>query len=139
MSEVLQADTDTGPNRREVLVGAAAVAGVAVLAACSPGGSSGEPGVLAQLTDIPVGGAVSARSSGGDPVVLAQPEAGRVVAFSAICTHQGCTVQPDGAEFVCPCHGSAFDAATGENLDGPATRPLDSFAVRIEGSQVVEA
>ena len=37
-----------------------------------------------------------------------------LVAYSAICTHLGCTVLPQLSEqgyIVCPCHGSIFDPA----------------------------
>ena len=135
-------------SRRSVLIGTAAAAGVGVLAACSPSGGSpsgattqpgGPTGGLVALADVPVGGAVSATNAAGEPVIIAQPEAGTVVGFSAICTHQGCTVAPDGTELKCPCHGSVFEAATGTNIDGPAPRPLDAFDVKVDGDQVVEA
>lgn len=131
-------------SRRSVLIGTAAVAGVGVLAACSPSGGS-SPGTtapggggLVALADVPVGGAVSATNAAGEPVIIAQPEAGTVVGFSAICTHMGCTVAPDGAELKCPCHGSVYDAATGANVSGPAPRPLDAFSVKVDGDQVVQ-
>jgi Rieske Fe-S protein len=133
-------------SRRTVLLGAATLAGAGVVAACSPsgappggpsGGGSGDG--LVALDDVPVGGAVSATTASGAAVIIAQPTAGTVLGFSAICTHMGCTVAPDGAELKCPCHGSVYEAATGRNVDGPAPRPLDAFAVKIDGGQVVEA
>lgn len=33
----------------------------------------------------------------------------------------------------CPCHGSEFDAGTGECLKGPADAPLASYQVKVEG------
>jgi cytochrome b6-f complex iron-sulfur subunit len=94
---------------------------------------------LAALDDIPVGGAIAATASDGAEIILARPADAEVVGFSAICTHQGCTVAPADEEIRCPCHGSAFDILTGENLSGPAPSPLESFAVRVEGDAVVEA
>jgi cytochrome b6-f complex iron-sulfur subunit len=61
------------------------------------------------------------------------------VAFSAICTHQGCTVAPAGRQFRCPCHGSVYDAATGKVIDGPAPAPLAAVPVKVDGADVVAA
>lgn len=141
----------SGVRRRTVLAGAGAAAGAFALAACSsgndtaaPSGSgatsdtgNGQQAPLAQLEDIPVGGAVSAKDSDGKPILVAQPEAGTAVAFSAICTHQGCTVAPGEKELVCPCHGSAYDAASGEVLRGPAPRPLSEVPVHVEAGAVL--
>ena len=44
-------------------------------------------------------------------------------ALSATCTHLGCTVRRDGEGFVCPCHGSRYDAE-GRVIGGPAPRSL---------------
>ena len=61
-------------------------------------------------------------------------------AFSATCTHQGCTVGPvrDG-RIVCPCHGSEFDARTGAVVRGPATRPLPQVRVVVRDGAVFTA
>jgi len=45
------------------------------------------------------------------------------VAYSTICPHLGCRVQPADEGFKCPCHGSRFDRQ-GAVLNGPAARPL---------------
>lgn len=141
----------SGVRRRTVLAGAGAAAGALALAACSSGPDSttppgslatpatgdGDAAPLAQLDDIPVGGAVSAKAGDGKPILVAQPEAGTAIAFSAICTHQGCTVAPGDEELVCPCHGSAYDAASGEVLRGPAPRPLSEVPVHVEAGAVL--
>lgn len=103
--------------------------------AAGPSGST----ALAKLTDIPVGGSASARGPAGQPILLARPTATTVVAFSARCTHQGCTVEPSGSRLGCPCHDSVYDAFTGKVLSGPAPAPLPPFAVRISGADVVPA
>ena len=48
-----------------------------------------------------------------------------LVAYSDVCTHLSCAVlyQGDG-KLHCPCHEGLFDAATGNVLAGPPTRPL---------------
>ena len=136
------------PSRRQVVTAAVGAGSVGALAACSSGsssdsGSAGGPAggaagtVLAALSAVPVGSAVAAKDSAGRPVLVAQPTAGKVVAFSAICTHQGCTVAPAGTKFQCPCHGSTYDAATGGVLKGPATAPLAAVTVHVADGNVV--
>ncbi len=143
------------PRRRILVAGAATAVGVVALASCGGnstsgtasggGGSSSSPATgtaagakpLATLADVPVGSAVSATAPDGKPMIVSQPEAGKVVGFSAICTHQGCTVKPAGDRLNCPCHGSVYDAATGKNLSGPAPRPLPPIAVHLSGGEVM--
>lgn len=137
--------TDSTPLTRRTLVqiggASAAGAGVLLLAACTAGGSgatggSGNDGTATvELSSIPLGGAV-ASSLGSTPIVVSQPKAGEVVAFSAVCTHQGCTVAPQGTEFDCPCHGSRFDATTGDVLQGPASKALTKLNASVSGSTV---
>ena len=136
-----------GVSRRAVLVGAGAVtlgvAAAGVLAACSSsstagssGGGGGAPGgPLAQLKDIPVGGAVSAQIN-GKPVILVQPTAGTVVGLTAICTHQGCTVAPGKGQLDCPCHGSVF-GLDGSVVQGPARTPLATVDVHVANGAVL--
>jgi len=66
-----------------------------------------------------------------------------VMVFSAVCTHQGCTVnrfRPDTGLLFCPCHGSQFDAArNGAVKQGPATVRLASLAVKVEDGKLVVA
>lgn len=140
-------------TRRNVLVaGAGTAVGASLLAACGGGGGGStstagsstdagakSSGPLAKVADIPVGGAVSATGSDGKPVIVSQPSDGEVVAFSAICTHQGCTVAPADKILKCPCHGSTYDLATGDNTGGPAPRPLTEIPVKVKGGEVVEA
>jgi len=138
------------PSRRHVVAAVAGAGGLAALAACgggssssagSAGGSAAGAGaagtVLTPLSDVPVGSSVSAKDSAGKPLLVSQPSAGKVVAFSAICTHQGCTVAPAGAKFQCPCHGSMYDAATGAVLQGPAPKPLTQVPVHVASGNVV--
>ncbi|MFF2390397.1 Rieske (2Fe-2S) protein [Agromyces sp. NPDC058104] len=90
------------------------------------------------LADVPVGGSIDATID-GEPALIAQPTAGEVVAFSAICTHQQCVVAAAGEEFHCPCHGSIYEAATGEVVQGPAIDPLTPIAVAVSGDRIVTA
>jgi Rieske Fe-S protein len=95
-------------------------------------GSSGRR-LLASLASLPIGGG---RVLGKDDVVLTRDDSG-VHAFSATCTHQGCTVtQVSDGRIRCPCHGSQFDARTGAPVVGPATRPLPPVPITVEGDSV---
>jgi Rieske Fe-S protein len=140
------------PTRRSVLRGAGVVAGGAVVgfaagnrsdaandttpagangygpAAAATGGSA-----LAALTDVPDGGGLVLASR---HVVITR--AGDTVhAFSATCTHQGCTVSGVSKGVIhCPCHNSAFDATTGKVLQGPATTPLPAVPVEVRAGSV---
>jgi cytochrome b6-f complex iron-sulfur subunit len=59
-------------------------------------------------------------------------ERDRVYAFSARCTHLGCTINwfADPRIFKCPCHGSEYHS-NGVNFAGPAPRPLDRFRIEV--------
>lgn len=69
----------------------------------------------------------------GAPAWLVHPTASDFVAFSAVCTHAGCTVEFDGRsmEFICPCHGGTFDTKTGQVLSGPPPSALPSIPVHV--------
>ncbi|WP_031081921.1 Rieske (2Fe-2S) protein [Streptomyces sp. NRRL WC-3549] len=130
--------------RRTVLKGAA-LAGAAGLgaAACSTDSKLGHaktptptaPVELGSPDEVPVGGAKLYREQ---RVVVSCPAKGRYKAFSAQCTHAGCVLDKvEGNEGNCPCHGSRFDVTTGEALHGPATVPLPSVPVKVEGGRLV--
>ncbi|MEU6092243.1 Rieske (2Fe-2S) protein [Streptomyces sp. NPDC047085] len=112
--------------------------------ATSPSGPSSAPAgtqdtsatgtVLGMTSDIPEGGGKIFKER---KVVVTQPKKGDFKAFSAICTHQGCTVAKvaDGT-IDCPCHGSKFHVADGSVAHGPATRPLPPKKIMVEGNSI---
>lgn len=63
------------------------------------------------------------------PAVLLHTESG-FSALSLVCTHLGCTVEQNADGFICPCHGSRFDA-DGNVTHRPADKPLHSLRVEI--------
>jgi Rieske Fe-S protein len=145
-------DVEGAPTRRTVLTAGVVLAGagVATLTGCSSGSkkasdssttptvaaTAAAPVVLTEVAKVPVGNAISATYQ-GKPILISQPTAGTIVAFTAICTHQGCTVAPAGKQFHCPCHGSVYDAATGAVITGPAPAPLAAIPVHVSGADVV--
>jgi cytochrome b6-f complex iron-sulfur subunit len=70
---------------------------------------------------------------GTSPAMLIHHEDGTWVAFSAVCTHLGCTVQyePQANRIHCACHGGVYNAATGGNVSGPPPKPLTRFKVAV--------
>ncbi|QGK71168.1 Rieske 2Fe-2S domain-containing protein [Allosaccharopolyspora coralli] len=138
-------------SRRHVLRAGGAVAAVCGAAACTSNNQQGssltdaaeeppppppEGTPLVRLADVPVGGAAAAEAPDGRQILVVRPQEGVAEAFSAACTHEGCTVAPQGQQLECPCHGSVFDLS-GNVVTGPADRPLDRVEVRIDGDQVV--
>ncbi|KIH99478.1 iron-sulfur protein [Streptomonospora alba] len=127
---------------RRRLIGAAGAAGAAALGAAACGSPDEGPAphdalrgtVVAQTSDIPVGGG-SVVIDG--KLVVTQPEKGDFKAFSAVCTHAGCTVQEVEATVNCLCHGSEFDIATGDVRSGPADRPLEELSITVDGTDIV--
>ena len=131
-------------TRRTALTG---VAGATLaLTGCSTYGdttpASSDPPVaagqaLASVADVPVGGGIILADA---KIVLTQPEAGTIKAFSAVCTHQGCAVTgvADGA-ITCPCHGSSFSVTDGAVLGGPAASPLPEQQVTLDGENITLA
>lgn len=137
--------TDSAALTRRTLLVAGGAGTALALAACAPGDTgtvtgpdegTTTPTEVAVLADIPVGGAVAVMLNGSQ-IIVSQPTAGEVVAFSAICTHQGCIVVPEQKGLNCPCHQSLFDPATGSVLQGPATDPLPEVRVTLEGDKVL--
>jgi Rieske Fe-S protein len=82
-----------------------------------------------------------------DPAALSDETRARaadgVVAYSAVCTHQGCPVNAwskDKNAFVCSCHGSVFDPKKGAQvIFGPAPRPLAALGLKLKDGVVTVA
>jgi rieske iron-sulfur protein len=82
-----------------------------------------------------------------DPAALADETRARaadgIVAYSAICTHQGCPVNMWSKEhnaFVCSCHASIFDPRNAAQvIGGPAPRPLAALGLKLTDGVVMVA
>jgi thiosulfate dehydrogenase [quinone] large subunit len=71
----------------------------------------------------------------GDPAIIVRLADGSYVAFDAVCTHAGCTVEWDAADasLACPCHGAVFDPQHGgAAVVGPAQDPLASIPIVVD-------
>lgn len=100
-------------------------------AAKTPGGRAHAGGQeIAQISKVPAGSAVTFEEA-GSPAVLVHLQNGKFAAYSAVCTHQGCTVAYQNGQLLCPCHGSVFDPSRGGAvLNGPATSPLPRIQIK---------
>lgn len=96
-------------------------------------GSEGRIGISEEDLLVGQSRVVSLR---GEPVLVIR-EPTKVVALSAVCTHLGCLVKYRGGGVIeCPCHAASFDLS-GNVTGGPASRPLPSYPVQIEGKTIV--
>ncbi|UNZ22112.1 Rieske (2Fe-2S) protein [Streptomyces sp. 891-h] len=127
-----------------MLCGAALAALGLTAAACGGGGESDKgsaepttdkPVELGDAEAVPVGGA---KLYADQKVLVSQPEKGDFKAFSAVCTHQGSTLDRiDGEVAVCPLHGSRFQVDSGKVAKGPATTALPSMPVKVEKGKLL--
>jgi thiosulfate dehydrogenase [quinone] large subunit len=127
----------TGPT----FPSAAGSTGSTSAATTTPGTTAGTSGttpkgkLLGPTSTVGVGSAVGFKDplQGDIPAYVVQPTKGEFLAFSAVCTHAGCTVQfvESVEQFQCPCHGSIFSAVTGDVIQGPAPSPLPAIGVEV--------
>jgi Rieske Fe-S protein len=103
----------------------------------SGGGDGGGAAVLAKTSDVPVGGG---KILADKKIVITQPQSGTFHAFTAVCTHAGCTVGSVSSGTIdCPCHGSRFNVSTGAVVNGPATSPLAAVNIKVQGTSILQA
>jgi nitrite reductase/ring-hydroxylating ferredoxin subunit len=103
----------------------------------SGSGAAAGPAALASTSDIPVGGGKILTDK---KIVITQPQSGAFHAFSAVCTHAGCTVgSVSGGTINCPCHGSRFNITNGAVVNGPAASPLPPVSIKVQGNSIVPA
>jgi Rieske Fe-S protein len=103
----------------------------------SGGGGGGGAAVLAKTSDVPVGGGTILTDK---KIVITQPQSGTFHAFTAVCTHAGCTVGSVSSGTInCPCHGSRFNINNGAVVNGPAASPLAPINIKVQGTSIVQA
>lgn len=75
---------------------------------------------------------------GNKPVLLIRTSETEWKALTAVCTHLNCTVQyqENTHQIWCACHNGFYDL-NGKVISGPPPKPLDEYAVRIRGDEVV--
>jgi nitrite reductase/ring-hydroxylating ferredoxin subunit/uncharacterized membrane protein len=88
-------------------------------------------------SELPEGGMRRVRV--GDRQIMLARQAGRIYALEAACSHLGGPLDDGALEdgcVVCPWHGSRFELATGEPIDGPAAIPQPCFETRVRDGQI---
>jgi thiosulfate dehydrogenase [quinone] large subunit len=121
----LEASAVTGANASTPSTLPTTTSGAGSTTGSTIAGTSGTD--LGPATSVPVGTAATFTiPSSGDPGIVVQLTKGSFVGYDAVCPHAGCTVGYAASQklFVCPCHGSQFQIATGEVISGPAPRGL---------------
>lgn len=123
-------------HRRTLLTGVGGLAVATAVAGCRGGASSTAAAAttLGPVADVPVG---SGKVYAEQRVVVTQPVEGTFHAFSAVCTHQGCTLKAVSDSTInCACHGSRFAIDDGSVSRGPAQQPLARLAVAVEAGSL---
>ena len=80
------------------------------------------------------------------PADIKTDSAEGIIAYSAVCTHQGCmmneihesSVAVAAYGIICPCHDAIFDPLkAGKNTGGATSRTLPYFPIKSDGGKIV--
>jgi Rieske Fe-S protein len=127
-------------NRRGFIRSTAIAAG-ALIFGRTQSAVAAAPKKIIRVSKFPVGASQQFVATNGAPAFLFRTKTG-VFAYSAICTHQGCTVEylKAGKKLVCPCHRASFDPFNGGKvISGEAKGPLAKINVSIKSGWVVQS
>ena len=127
-------------NRRGFIRSTAIAAG-ALIFGRTQSAVAASPKKIIKVSKFPVGASQQFVAANGAPAFLFRTKTG-VFAYSAICTHQGCTVEylKAGKKLVCPCHSASFDPFNGGKVvSGEAKGPLAKINVSIKSGWVVQS
>jgi len=92
---------------------------------------------VARVGEIPVGGVKVVRLD-DQALALFHLEDG-YYAMDDLCTHDGGPLAEgllEGDVIECPRHGARFNVKTGAVLSLPATTPVPTYTVRVEGDEI---
>jgi cytochrome b6-f complex iron-sulfur subunit len=100
--------------------------------------SSGGYKPVGSVSELDKNGYLLSKRSPVGPVLLVRASAKNLVAVNPTCTHRGCTVAwvAQQNKFYCPCHSAEY-APDGKVIKGPATRPLKTYAAKIENDSIL--
>ena len=142
----IQWDKDEYVSRREMVkflsLGSLLIAGANLIAAVVPRMRSRAEFPrqrIATANEIAAGGSHLFRyPTDEDPCILVRDRAGRLVAYSQVCTHLSCAVVHSREEntLFCPCHHGYFSVEEGRPTAGPPTRPLPRIKLEQNGDDI---
>jgi thiosulfate dehydrogenase (quinone) large subunit len=92
---------------------------------------------LANGNQLPAGSAATYSDPvSGEPDILIRASDGSLAAFSAVCTHAGCSVGYENGVIFCPCHGGEYNPNTGAVIAGPPPAGLEPKKVIEAGGKL---
>jgi 3-phenylpropionate/trans-cinnamate dioxygenase ferredoxin component len=94
---------------------------------------------VAELDEIPEDGVLGIETDDETPIALVRSE-GEVFALRDVCSHAEVRLSEGEVEdgtIECWLHGSCFDLRSGAPINPPATRPVTTYDVKIDGDDVL--
>lgn len=122
------------------ITGAAVFMG-ACMAGCSKDSASPAPSNVDFTINLSDPANAALGAAGGfvykNNIIIARTQSNTYIAVSQACTHEGSTVQFQGANnrFYCPNHGATF-STSGSVTNGPATKALVSYNTQLSGTSL---
>ena len=94
---------------------------------------------VAELDEIPEEGVLGIETDDETPIALVR-SGGEVFALQDMCSHAEVRLSEGEVEdgtIECWLHGSCFDLRSGAPINPPATRPVPTYDVKIDGDDVL--
>jgi cytochrome b6-f complex iron-sulfur subunit len=94
---------------------------------------------IGTISELDQKGLISNKDADNAIIVIRNPNVqNSLIAVNSKCTHQGCAVNWEQTQksFVCPCHQSKY-SPDGKVVRGPAEKPLQTYATKIENGSVL--